>query len=248
MAYGTALGGAQLNAYANVWGNMSYSPSFGTVLSAGIHVLTATFVPWDPVQYSTTSTTVSILVTQGTPLVNWAAPAPIVAGTSLSGAQLDATANIPGSFSYSPGLGAIPGVGVTMLQAVFTPADNVDYATATISVPLVVTGASVPPPVPTPGPIIPPTTNIAILSPSPGDTVSGTIYVQGFVNLYLDAAGTFLMVDGQEVGTRRVGGAPWIYPLDTTTLSNGPHVLQLWGHDISNNTTISAPVTVTILN
>ena len=56
------------------------------------------------------------------------------------------------------------------------------------------------------------------------------------------------MVDGVEVGTQRVYGIPFLYPLNTTTLSNGQHVLQLWAHDIGNNTDLSAPVTITVAN
>ncbi len=92
------------------------------------------------------------------------------------------------------------------------------------------------------------TSGLAILSPGSGAAVSGTIVVSGEVNLFLDAAGTFLMVDGAEVGTHRVTSAPYLYPLDTTTLSNGPHTVQLWGHDIGNNTRVSAPVVITVAN
>jgi hypothetical protein len=92
------------------------------------------------------------------------------------------------------------------------------------------------------------TGNLFILTPSANATVSGVITVTGQVNLTLDSAGTFLMVDGAEVGTHRVTGGPYQYPLDTTTLSNGPHTLQLWGHDIGNNTTISLGVVVTVAN
>ncbi len=89
---------------------------------------------------------------------------------------------------------------------------------------------------------------LAILSPGNDVTVSGSIVVSGEVNLFLDAAGTFLMVDGAEVGTRRITSAPYLYPLDTTTLTNGPHSVQLWGHDIGNNTRLSAPVVIQVSN
>ena len=36
------------------------------------------------------------------PTLTWAAPAPITFGTALTSTQLDATASVPGRFSYSP--------------------------------------------------------------------------------------------------------------------------------------------------
>jgi hypothetical protein len=39
-----------------------------------------------------------------------------------------------------------------------------------------------------------------------------------------------------------------VYSLDTTKLSNGQHVLQLWAHDTGNNSHLSAPVTITVAN
>jgi hypothetical protein len=56
------------------------------------------------------------------------------------------------------------------------------------------------------------------------------------------------MVDGVEVGTTRVTNAPYQYPLNTTTLTNGSHVLQLWAHDINNNVTLSPVATVNVNN
>lgn len=64
----------------------------------------------------------------------------------------------------------------------------------------------------------------------------------------LDAAGSYLMVDGVEIGTRRVTGPPFVYGLDTNTLADGSHTIQLWAHDIGNNTVISAPVTINVVH
>lgn len=64
----------------------------------------------------------------------------------------------------------------------------------------------------------------------------------------MDAVGSYLMVDGVEIGTRRVMGAPFNYPLDTTTLTDGQHTLQLWAHDIGSNTSLSTPVTIIVAN
>ena len=42
------------------------------------------------------------------PTITWASPASIVYGTALSAAQLDATANVAGTFAYSPAAGTVP--------------------------------------------------------------------------------------------------------------------------------------------
>ncbi len=49
--------------------------------------------------------------TPTTPTITWASPAGITYGTALSAAQLDATANVPGTFAYSPAAGTVPGGG-----------------------------------------------------------------------------------------------------------------------------------------
>lgn len=107
-----------------------------------------------------------------------------------------------------------------------------------------------PTPTPSPTPTSPPVapSNIALLTPSTGDTLSATISVTGAVGVSLDPAGSYLMVDGVEIGTARLSGPPFTYPLDTTMLTNGTHTLQLWAHDIGNNTWLSNTVSVTVAN
>ena len=77
-----------------------------------------------------------------TPVITWAAPAPIDYGTALSTTQLDATANVPGTFVYSPPAGTIPPAGTDTLTVTFTPTDTADYTTATASVTLTVLSPS----------------------------------------------------------------------------------------------------------
>jgi len=45
------------------------------------------------------------------PTVAWANPANITVGTPLGSTQLDATASVPGTFTYSPAQGTVLGVG-----------------------------------------------------------------------------------------------------------------------------------------
>jgi hypothetical protein len=138
--YGTTLGAAQLNATANVPGTFFYSPTAGTVLNAGSQLLSVSFTPTDATDYSTATANVSLLVNQATPIISWATPAPIPYGTALSSTQLDATANVPGTFVYTPGLGAILAAGTQTLSVSFTPSSS-NYVSATAQVMLVVTPA-----------------------------------------------------------------------------------------------------------
>jgi hypothetical protein len=65
------------------------------------------------------------------PTISWTAPSAIVFGTALSGAQLDATASVPGTFAYAPAAGEVLNAGSNQtLTVTFTPTDTVDYATA----------------------------------------------------------------------------------------------------------------------
>jgi len=108
------------------------------------------------------------------------------------------------------------------------------------------------PVVPTPAPVVPTpapvTADVAILSPDAGATVSGVVTVTAQVNLALDAAGSYLMLDGIEIGTQRQTAPPFVFSFDTTNLTNGPHNLQVWAHDIGNNTVITVPITINVAN
>jgi hypothetical protein len=70
-----------------------------------------------------------------TPTITWSTPTAITYGTALSAAQLDASANYPGTFIYSPASGAILAAGTQALMATYTPSNssNVSSATATNS-------------------------------------------------------------------------------------------------------------------
>ncbi len=155
---GTALGPAQLDATAswvvggqtmNVPGTFVYSPSAGTILSAGAsQPLEVTFTPTDTTDYnSPPAAAVHINVknpNQITPTINWSNPAPIIYGTALGSAQLDATASavvngstvsVPGSFSYSSAGGTALSAGNgQVLSVTFMPTDAADYISVAKSV------------------------------------------------------------------------------------------------------------------
>lgn len=138
ITYGTPLGSAQLNAVSSVAGTFIYSPAAGMVLNAGTQTLSVTFTPNDATDYTTAKAAVKLVVNQATPTITWANPAPITYGTALSGTQLNATATVSGSFAYTPALGTVLSAGTQTLSVSFTPADSIDYTTATASVTLVV--------------------------------------------------------------------------------------------------------------
>ena len=61
-----------------------------------------TFTPTDATDYMTATATVLINVDQATPMVSWPTPGDITYGTGRAPEQLDATASVPGTFTYSP--------------------------------------------------------------------------------------------------------------------------------------------------
>ncbi|MGP0063643.1 MAG: choice-of-anchor Q domain-containing protein [Isosphaeraceae bacterium] len=89
--------------------------------------------------FASASTTSTLTINQATPTITWANPADITYGPALGPAQLDATASVAGTFSYTPAAGTVLGAGNNQELAVtFTPTDTTDYsiatATATINV------------------------------------------------------------------------------------------------------------------
>jgi Flp pilus assembly CpaE family ATPase len=142
IAYGTALGAAELNARASVPGKFTYSPGAGEMLAAGTHTITAVFTPADASVNTTAQASVSLTVTKAMPAVTWPAPAPITYGVALSSAQLNAKASVPGKFVYTPAEGAVLTAGVQTLTASFTPTDSTDYATAQAAVSFTVAKAN----------------------------------------------------------------------------------------------------------
>ncbi len=63
--------------------------------------------------------------------VNWVTPAAITYGMALSDTQLDATLNVPGKFTYTPGSGKVLGAGTQTLSVKFTPTATADYTNVT---------------------------------------------------------------------------------------------------------------------
>ncbi|HTZ60111.1 MAG TPA: VCBS repeat-containing protein [Acidobacteriaceae bacterium] len=98
-------------------------------LPAGKHTLTASY-PGDTHFSAGVSPGLAEVVDQTAPVLSWPAPAPIAYGTALSSTELNATANVPGTFTYSPALNTILPLGPATLTATFTPTDTLDYTSA----------------------------------------------------------------------------------------------------------------------
>lgn len=69
------------------------------------------------------------------PIISWVVPEPITRGTPLSSTQLNATADVAGTFAYRPATGVLLDAGdAQKLSVIFTPADLKKYAIATKTV------------------------------------------------------------------------------------------------------------------
>jgi alpha-L-arabinofuranosidase len=80
-------------------------------------------------------------VGQATPTITWTNPTAITYGAALSGVQLNAMANVPGNFAYTPTNGTVLNSGTNMLSASFMPTDVEDYTSANAMVSMVISPA-----------------------------------------------------------------------------------------------------------
>lgn len=126
---GTQLGGLQL---------ASNGTLTGTPTAAGMFTLTV--LATDKAGF-TGSQRYTLTINKATPTTAWSNPSAITYGTALSAAQLNATANIPGTFAYSPAAYTVLSVGSDTLSVTFTPTDTADYNNATATVSLTVNPA-----------------------------------------------------------------------------------------------------------
>ncbi len=113
-------------------GTVTYSVAAGTVLNAGTPtIITATY-PGDANHLAATATA-TFTVNRTTPTLSWT-PANISYGQALGAAQLNATASVPGAFTYTPAAGAVASpVGAKAVSAVFAPTDSANYDPASMT-------------------------------------------------------------------------------------------------------------------
>lgn len=82
-------------------------------------------------------------INKATPVITWSNPAGITYGTLLSATQLNATADVAGTFVYTPPIGTKLDAGAAQnLKVDFTPTDAANYTTATNTVTITVAKAT----------------------------------------------------------------------------------------------------------
>lgn len=91
--------------------------------------------------YEAAPATGTLTISQATPVIQWASPAPISAGTLLGDAQLNATAtgvgggSLSGTFTYLPGAGSVLVAGTRPLSVEFAPnSGNYSHAFKSVSI------------------------------------------------------------------------------------------------------------------
>src|SRR4029079_2587830 len=139
---GTALSAVQLNATADVPGTFVYSPALGIILPVGQQTLTVTFTPTNTA-FAPIVKRVPLPVVKRVPVISWAPPANITPGTALSSTELNATADVPGLFVYTPLAGTVlPTAPGQKLSVTFTPTDlvNVEIGTKSVSITVAAAG------------------------------------------------------------------------------------------------------------
>ncbi|HVU36543.1 MAG TPA: pectinesterase family protein [Opitutaceae bacterium] len=83
------------------------------------------------------------VIAKANPVLTWAPLAAITYGTPLGVSQLSATANVPGTFSYSPGPGTVLNAGANqVLGVVFMPTDTTDFNPASAATTITVNRAT----------------------------------------------------------------------------------------------------------
>ena len=156
------------------------APGTVTVQAAYVEVTPAGTSPSaavaNPMTLSATATvTITAVGTTNVPVITWPTPTAIPYGVALSSTQLDATANVPGTFAYTPAAGTVLAVGTQTLSAVFTPTDTKTYSSATATVQLSV-GQTAP----------------VITWPTPAPVTSGTPLGAAQLNATANVAGAFV--------------------------------------------------------
>jgi MBG domain/Kelch motif/Galactose oxidase, central domain len=117
--------------------NVKYDGSATAPTNAGTYAVTADFVPTDDANYNTLTglSAGNFVIQKATPIIIWNNPADITYPTAVSAAQLNANANVAGSFVYTPPAGTLLSVGSGQtLHVDFTPADSLNYNNASKNV------------------------------------------------------------------------------------------------------------------
>jgi hypothetical protein len=85
-----------------------------------------------------TSNAATISVVKAVPTITWTLPAFLVEGAALGATELNASADVPGTFVYDPPSGTVLAVGTHDLSVTFNPSDSTHFATVSVSRTLVI--------------------------------------------------------------------------------------------------------------
>lgn len=148
ITYGESLSDSSLTGgSASVAGTFSWTAGTTkpSVMDSGTTEYSVTFTPTDSDNYNETTTTVTLIVNQETPIISSApAASAITYGQALSDSTLTGgSASVEGTFSWTAGSTepSVADSGTTEYSVTFTPADSANYGPATTTVTLIVNKA-----------------------------------------------------------------------------------------------------------
>ena len=225
----------------------SLSPAIGRISSSGLYTAPASVTTAQTVMVTATSALNSAMRASAKISLAPAVSVTVAPGsatltpfqTQTFTATVSDSPNTAVTWSLSPAVGSISTAGVYTAPA---------YSWTTQTVTVIATSSADPTETASATVTLSPPVNVVILSPTTGATLSGTMVVTAQINVQVDSRGSYLIVDGVEYGTRIVTQPPYVYSLDTTTLTNGQHTLQVWAHDSNNDSVVSAALPVVVAN
>jgi YD repeat-containing protein len=89
--------------------------------------------------------------------------------------------------------------------------------------------------------------SVAVTAPTVGASVTGTVTVSASAADNVGVAGVRFKIDGVDLGAE-VNRAPYAVTWNTTTVTNGPHVVTAVAWDAAGNVTSSNNITVSVAN
>ena len=89
---------------------------------------------------------------------------------------------------------------------------------------------------------------VSITSPTPSQTLNHTVTLSSAASSSIGVSAIQYELDGYALGAPVTSGAPFNFQWDTTTTTNGSHILNAIAIDSSNHAITSAPITVTVSN
>ncbi len=144
ITYGDALSASTLSGgVATVAGTFAFTDDSITP-DAETYTAGVTFTPTDTTNYNTATTTINVTVNKAVSVITWGNPSDITYGTALSGTELNAEANVAGTFEYTPAINTVLTSGHSQsLSVTFTPDDTTNYTTETKTVSINVSPAEI---------------------------------------------------------------------------------------------------------